>query len=238
MLIENPDIRLEQLDWAGLSSAAQSFEPGGRELSMVTFALNHYFFGDTAWAFKLVNLLLHLLNGWLLLRITRAGAGDWPQPPPHFAAAAVAEKPAGHGPGGALAVCSRSTSSRCCISASAWRCLAALFMLLGVYLFLDLRRRQTGLSLDHGGDRRSVGYTVAILLGTLLLTGLAWLSKENGILLPAYIAWLEWVLFRTGRRPGGGQSSGGLVLLGVSLLVLALPVDFPALGRAVVRRLC
>ena len=226
VLNENPDIQLEKLDWAGLSSAAQSFGPGGRELSMVTFALNHYFFGDTAWAFKLVNLLLHLLNGWLLLRITalvlEIGLSRRRIPPLlPWQKNLLVTAPA------ALWLLQPINLVPVLYISQRMALLAALFMLLGIYLFLDLRRRQTGLSLDHGGDRRSVGYTVAILLGTLLLTGLAWLSKENGILLPAYIAWLEWVLFRTGRRPGGGQSSGGLVLLGVSLLVLALLLIFP-----------
>ena len=226
VLNENPDIRLEQLDWAGLSSAAKSFEPGGRELSMVTFALNQYFFGDTAWAFKLVNLLLHLLNGWLLLRITalvlEIGLSRRRIPPLlPWQKNLLVTTPA------ALWLLQPINLVPVLYISQRMALLAALFMLLGVYLFLDLRRRQTGLSLDHGFDRRSVGYTVAILLGTLLLTGLAWVSKENGILLPAYIVWLEWVLFRTGRRPGGGQSSGGLVLLGVSLLVLALLLIFP-----------
>ena len=226
VLIDNPDIRLEKLDWAGLSNAAQSFGAGGRELSMVTFALNQYFFGDTAWAFKLVNLLLHLLNGWLLLRITalvlEIGLSRRRIPPLlPWQKNLLATAPA------ALWLLQPINLVPVLYISQRMALLAALFMLLGIYLFLALRRRQTGLSLDHGGDRRSVGYTVAILLGTLLLTGLAWVSKENGILLPAYIVWLEWVLFRTGRRPGGGQSIGGLVLLGVSLLVLALLLIFP-----------
>jgi hypothetical protein len=56
VLQRNDYLKLEKLDSASLVLAASSFAPGGRELSMLTFALNTYFFGVSTWWMKFVNL--------------------------------------------------------------------------------------------------------------------------------------------------------------------------------------
>jgi len=45
--------------------------PSGRPLSLATFALQHQAWPDNPFAFKFVNLLIHLINGLLIFAITR-----------------------------------------------------------------------------------------------------------------------------------------------------------------------
>ena len=72
---QNSAIRIENLSSFSLLQAAYSFSAGGRELSMLTFALNHYFFGDSTWWYKFINLCIHCLNGVGVFLLCRALVG-------------------------------------------------------------------------------------------------------------------------------------------------------------------
>lgn len=95
--------------------------------------------------------------------------------------------------------------------------LSALFVLLGIYCYLKLR--VTWLIQSPAAQHKAT-MAVAVLLCTLL----AALSKENGLLLPWYIALLEWLVFRW--QVGGAVSRGlkygcaALFILPVALLLL------------------
>src|SRR5690348_11284510 len=63
-VVDNTAIAIGDLSWYSLSHAMFSFQAGPtmRPLAMLTFALNAYFTGMDAGAFKATNLVIHLIN--------------------------------------------------------------------------------------------------------------------------------------------------------------------------------
>lgn len=66
-------LRLENLS---IESIAASFSsgssgPSGRPIAQLSFALNYYVSGFDPFAFKFVNLVIHLANGWLVFFLAR-----------------------------------------------------------------------------------------------------------------------------------------------------------------------
>jgi hypothetical protein len=70
VLQRNDFIKIDNLEFDTLVQAAHSFAGQGRELSMLSFALSYYIFGESTWWFKFINLLLHCLNGVGLFVLT------------------------------------------------------------------------------------------------------------------------------------------------------------------------
>ena len=69
----NPYLQMSSLDFSTLWQAAST---GGsnalsRPISMVSFAVNYYFFGMDPYYFKAVNLSIHLINGILVFFLAR-----------------------------------------------------------------------------------------------------------------------------------------------------------------------
>lgn len=80
-IVDNPSIQLKTFSLAGLGESLSGLRAGplGRPVSIGSFALTHLAFGLDPYAFKAINLLIHLVNGllvWvfvdLLLRATPA----------------------------------------------------------------------------------------------------------------------------------------------------------------------
>lgn len=67
-VLENNKLAITQLDYVSLKAAYGSGDAGplGRPISMLSFALNHYFTGFDPYFFKLTNLFIHLFNGVLI----------------------------------------------------------------------------------------------------------------------------------------------------------------------------
>ena len=67
-ILENSKVAITNLDYNSLKAAYGSGDAGplGRPISMLSFALNHYFTGFDPFYFKLTNLLIHLINGVLI----------------------------------------------------------------------------------------------------------------------------------------------------------------------------
>lgn len=83
-LVDNAKIHIQDLSLASLQRAAFGFDPGGtgRQLAMLTFAVNYALSGLHPWGWKLTGLLVHLINAWLVyllcLRLfTLAGVQRW-----------------------------------------------------------------------------------------------------------------------------------------------------------------
>lgn len=172
--IEPAEIHIKDLSWDALLGAWQSGHAGplGRPISMVSFALNHYFAGFVPFYFKLTNVVIHLLNGLLVYLLV------------HLIARAMGEssRPAGVGPMMAfmlavawaihpiqmtsvLYVVQRMTS------------LSSMFMLIG--LVLHIWARQLRLF-----DKRGLG---ALIVAWGVAFPLALLSKETGVLFVGYV---------------------------------------------------
>ena len=206
-LQNNPAIRIPSLGFEPLWQAAMSGSAGmlQRPISMMSFALNTYWGGLDPYHFKSVNLAIHLLNGIGLYCLTRLVLGLLHRPQPsarsvHWVGVGMAALWLLHPLNltGVLYVVQRMTS------------LSALFTIVGLCLYLWGRERQIS---GQGGWH-------AILSAFFICTPLAALSKESGLLLPAFMLLAEWTLLR-GQTPGRGAR---IKLAGLFVFTLILPV--------------
>lgn len=183
-LIDNPDLaHVTSLDPAAWTRAVLSFPANhqGRWLTMFSFAVNHYFTGFDPFWFKLTNLAIHLLNGWLLYRVARG---------------LLALVRATH-PERALSPATAQTASL--LLAAAWlvlpinltgvlyavqrlESLSNTFVFLGLALYLHGRVRLES-------DNKGFGW----MIGGLAAGGVGLLAKESAVLLPLYTFLIEWV---------------------------------------------
>lgn len=156
--------------------------PSGRPLSLLSFALQYQDWPDNPYPFKLVNLVLHLLNGiliyllasWLCTRSNSARppgnrafplitAGFWLLHPMQVNTV--------------LYVVQRMTE------------LSAFFSLAGILGYLYAREIFTQGRIKAG----LWGMSVSVVIGSVL----AVLSKENGVLTPLYILIIEMTVLYT-----------------------------------------
>ena len=162
-----------------VAATSGTSSPLGRPLSMASFALNFYFFGDSPFSFKLTNLAIHIINSVLVLSLaqqlwrrfgyatkstTSVAAAIW-------LSAVWALHPINLTP--VLFVVQRMTS------------LSAFFILSALSLYL------------YGRNARNKKGLAAMALCLLVCWPAAILSKETGLLLPIYIFLIEWLLLGT-----------------------------------------
>lgn len=205
-IVDNPDLKIETLGRAELRDAALSGHAGPlkRPLSMMSFALNYLASGLDPFAFKLTNVIIHLLcaSGIYVLGsalLLRAGVGErrrfwlalfiagvWAVHPLNLTAV--------------LYVVQRMAS------------LSALFSIWALAAYAIGRNR-----LD-ASDRRGWAW---ILAGLLVGTPAATLAKENGALLPLLALTLEIAVFQF--RASRAEHRGLIVLF-------ALTAGLPALA--------
>ncbi|MEX2352770.1 MAG: hypothetical protein WD709_01190, partial [Gammaproteobacteria bacterium] len=178
--------------------------PSGRPLSLLSFAVQHGAWPDNPFAFKVVNLFIHLLCGGLIFLICRrvtqylkfskreglffsffVGA-VWLLHPIQLTTV--------------LYVVQRMTQ------------LSALFVLLGVYLYLLMRERD--IQGKHTVSPPVMG------LGIWGCTLLAILAKENGILLLLFIPVISSTLLAN--KPASELKKWNRVILGFPLVIFAL----------------
>jgi hypothetical protein len=153
--------------------------PSGRPIAQLSFALNYYFSGFNPLAFKATNLAIHLANGLLIFALARLllNAAQPLAKQRHLlmAAGTVAALWLPHPiqllP--VLHVVQRMTS------------LSALFLLAAFWL--HIRGRQSG----------GVASLLMLLTSWLMLFPLSFLSKETGMLFPAFVLAWELILHRS-----------------------------------------
>ncbi|SDK54670.1 hypothetical protein SAMN05216189_10426 [Pseudomonas delhiensis] len=181
-IVENQALYVSSLSIEQLRSAAFSGDAGptGRPVTLLTFALNIFFFGIQPFYFKLVNLLIHLANvalvavfsSLLLRRVYKLNPSI-----SLFAGLAVAAMWGAHPLNltSVLYIVQRMTS------------LSALFgfVALGLYAWL---RQDT-----QGGV--GIGRVSLVVFGVLLSLVLSLLCKESGILFVLLILWTELCVF-------------------------------------------
>ena len=209
-LLENPQLEFETLSVDKLLGASFSSNAGDlrRPVSMMSFALNRWFFGIEPWSYKFINLCIHLLTGiglWLLGTLVMRAYQRLPQA--NLAPGIVRWLPlivAG------LWLVHPLNLTTVLYIVQRMAGLAALFTVAGLCLYLLGRLRM------QDGRR---GWWL-ILTGLLVCGTLSVFSKENGILLPLYMLVLELCLFRF-RSGATGRDRGIQVFF---LLTLAIPV--------------
>jgi tetratricopeptide (TPR) repeat protein len=226
-IINNPNIKIDELSAESLYLSARSPRPGARiarPIVKTTFALNYYFSGKqlASFPFKVTNLVVHIFNTLLvlglttqLLRCLRARADNGEAPGlegsvwlwfPVIVAALWALHPIQLT--GVLYVVQRMTS------------LGAMCVLTGLLAFVAGRRR-----LEEG---RAFG--VSFMVFGMIFGGLlGGLCKENAILTPLYAFIIEMVFFdreklsptaRTRLRAFFGVVLGLMVLAATFVLIL------------------
>ena len=183
---ENNLIKVTSLDWESLKLAATSFQAGGRQLSMLSFGLNFYYFGELIFAFKAVNLALHLLTGLVLYAVGRMlitaldrsnlNIGDSNRNLVHFVPLLATS----------FWILYPINLSAVLYISQRMTILASFFVAAGIASYLFIR-------ISEIANYKKVALN---LISSALFTLLAYLSKENGILLPAYIALIEIIVFQ------------------------------------------
>ncbi len=170
---------LSELEEAWNSGIASQF---GRPLSMMSFALNHYFSGLDSWYYKLTNVVIHLANTiaiyLLTIQLLRIGGlTGTSSTTPKVVAVIIAACWALHPlqVSTVLYVVQRMTQ------------LAMLATVLSLILYCKVRQR----------SQLTYPQAVAFMLILGLLTLVGILFKENAALIPLFIAVIELFLFRT-----------------------------------------
>ena len=185
--------------WRYLTSG--NADPTGRPLAMLSFLIDARDWPAAPAPFLRTNLTLHLLNGFLLFTLLRS-LGRWLDTSP-ARNDAVALLAAG------LWLLHPLFVSTTLYVVQRQAMLPATFILLGLLAYLRGRR----LAEDTRGERGLSWMIAGIGLGT----GLAMLSKGNGILLPSLALVLEFTVL----KPRGPEPLGvGLKRWRIGLLVL------------------
>ena len=158
--------------------------PLGRPLSMASFLANVSITGDSVWWLKFGNLALHLITGGVLFAFFSALAPRDPQ----------LRQYAYWVPGvlAALWLLHPFMVGTVQYVVQRMAILSALFMIATILAYLHGRTR-----IEQG---RTASGMLWLFLGVPILTALAALSKENGLLAPLLCGVLEWAYFapRTG----------------------------------------
>ena len=183
-LVYNDKVKIDTLSIDALHEAATSSGSGRlkRPVSMASFALNYYFFGEEPYSFKLTNLFLHLFTGIVVflftlilqkiqlnsksiinnkraIYISLAVTALWLLHPLHVSSVAYIVQ--------RMAI------------------LSTLFIVLSC-LFYTLAR------LNQLNNKRSL----FLFFSSAIFFFLAIFSKENGILIPVYFILIELVFFK------------------------------------------
>lgn len=209
-IVQNAALRVDTLSWDELSRAAFSFKAGPtmRPVSMLSFALNAYFFGGEAESFKVVNLAIHLLNGLLvfilLLQMLQAYrrhlAPSLQEHGVEWLALVTGTlwlvHPLNLMP--VLYVVQRESS------------LSSLFVLAGCNAYIWARTQRLA------GQGGAWALWVMVPLCTLVAT----VCKESGALLPVYTLIIELFIFRF--RGADGRRDRQALLFYLPMLVLPL----------------
>lgn len=183
-ILENQKIAITSLDFNSLKTAWYSGDAGplGRPISMISFAINHYFTGFNPFYFKLTNLFIHLINGLLVFFISLK-LFQW---------------------------LSRQYQTISFESAKYLACLVCLIWLihpLNLTSVLYVVQRMTSLSALFGLLALAIYCiwrtrtltelnTVLALCGVALSLLASMLSKESGILFIPLIYWVELIVFQ------------------------------------------
>jgi hypothetical protein len=173
-IVENNAIHLQTINFDSLRASIEGPHAGplGRPISVLSFALTHYFFGLDPLAFKAINLAIHVINGllvgWLVALLLRATpniqlsekTGTWL---PLWVAAIWLIHPINIMP--------------------VMQAVQRMTLLSGMFMLLALISHLKAMSTPFGKRE----YWTWLATGWLLFWPLSILSKETGLLFPFYI---------------------------------------------------
>lgn len=167
-----------EIGWLGMVLDNRS-GPLGRPISLLSFVATAGLFGQSAFAFKAVNLAIHLVVGaFIYLTLASLFRRDRALQA-HAALAAVAVS--------AIWLLHPLFASTVLYVVQRMAMLSALFVVVGLWAYLKGR-----IAVEEGRLRTGA---VWLLLGVPTFTVLGALSKETGLLLPLLCGVLEWTHF-------------------------------------------
>lgn len=186
-IVNNPDLRIETLSGSQLRDAALSGHAGalGRPVSMLSFGLNYYISGYNPFAFKLTNVLIHMLSATGLLVLTAALLRTWRQ----ITRVSLTDRQIAYGSIFVAATWALHPLNLSTVLYVVQRMteLSALFSIWAMVFYV----RGRALLLEN----RRGGWSW-IIAAFVVFTPLATFSKENGALIPLYALIIESVVFR------------------------------------------
>jgi hypothetical protein len=232
-IVDNPgvqihDATLPSLAKAALSSPSSQFK---RPLASLSFAANYLAAGLDPYWMKLTNLVIHLLNGWLvfilarsLLRIPLNGSPSAAVAQPAILGALIA--------GGWMLLPINLTGVLYVVQRM--ESMANLFVLIGLIGYVAGRRRMLTTAADNSArSKRSLwhyccsdtGGFLLCLFSITVLTACGVLAKETAIMLPSYAALVEWLMFRFQTPPHFlGKRRRDVRIIAMFVIVLAIPM--------------
>lgn len=233
--VQPKDASIPSLVSAALSSPSSELK---RPLSSLSFAINYLATGLDPFWMKATNLVLHLLNGWLVYLLAGALIGAvrrWRFDGSNLLPAAHDAAPENDVQTRLMAACLALGWMLLPINVTVvlyvvqrMESMANLFVLAGLIGYTRTRSRMLERK-DHGLRQ------VALCAGYVLLpTALGLFAKETAIMLPLYAALVEWAVFRFRRADGTGTDRRLLALYAFGLVlpgIIGLAVLVPGLLR-------
>ena len=222
-IVDNKGVQLHDASFpslvgAALSSPASDFK---RPLASLSFAINYLTTGIDPYWMKLTNLLLHLLNGWLVYLLALALLRSDPS------------RRHSHGPLVAVLITAGWMLLPINLTAVLYvvqrmESMANLFVLLGLLGYVTGRRRMLGHHTDRADGAAWRGFILCAISITLP-TAIGALAKETAVMLPLYALLIEWAIFHFGKPMQAAHDTApsqhpDLRVIGLFLLVLALPM--------------
>ena len=198
---------------AALSSPSSEFK---RPLASLSFAANYLANGLDPWGWKLVNVIIHVLNGLLVFVLARMllrdGVDIGSEQKPSRTRCAPAEIVAVLIAGGWMLLPINITAVLYVVQRM--ESMANLFVLAGLVGYVAGRR-----AMLRGGQPAWRGLLLCAV-SLIVATGVGLLAKETAVMLPLYAVLIEWIVF--GFRGNGGRKDWRIAALFV--LVLLLPM--------------
>jgi len=191
-VIRNDALRIDAADYKQLLGAAYAGEAGypQRGLAYVTLAVNYLLAGQQfdPFAFKLTNLIIHMVNGVLVMILAGQILSCWRQHDVRFDGGAAPRQL------GVLAVVAMALwilhpvqLTSVLYVVQRMTSLSATWVLTGTILFMFSR----------AGFQQARPYAFGLMVTSVVVcTGVGFLFKQTALLLPAYVAVLEFFLFQ------------------------------------------
>jgi len=224
-ILEDPAIRMTEISWSTIKTAAFDSRPKHRYLANISFALNYYFGKYNPTGYHITNIFIHALTGIILFfffntTLTRfpilsdlhtSTKSTNPTIVAFFSALLWLVFPVNTG--AVTYIVQRMAS------------LAALFYILSIWLYVLARISQ-----------QTSGYTIKTIsyyIGFILAACCAVLTKENTGTLPFIILLYEWFFFQDLKI----SFSKRTIFYGTAAIAIFVVIAFHFLGRSPLDRI-
>jgi tetratricopeptide (TPR) repeat protein len=210
-VLTNDRLNVDSVGFSEIKEAALSSRAGRlqRPVSMLSFSLNRSVWGIDPFSYKLVNLIIHILNGIGLYFITVLLARHWRE---RVGKLAVSESVFGVVVAGIWLIHPINLTSVLYI-VQRMTSLSALFAIGAIYFYCSGRERL------YEGRK---GYIARWVL-MLLLIPLSVLSKENGILIPVSLLAIEVCFFRFKSKVNAVDHKIDRNVIALFIIILVIP---------------